>query len=95
MGSGYVSHCWTSSFDDHFDDNFIVFKNVQQSEEVGEFFVCSGMIGIDQFKIISGGSVSSSWCWFVFLIAHCRTGFPGLVVTLVKSGNTIHAQPCI
>ena len=27
--SGHVSHCWTSFFDDHLDDSFVVFKNVQ------------------------------------------------------------------
>ena len=29
VGSGNMSHCGTSSFDYHFDDNFIVFKDVQ------------------------------------------------------------------
>ena len=29
VGSGHVSHCWTSSFDNHLDDSFVVFKNVQ------------------------------------------------------------------
>ena len=28
VGSGHVCHCWTSSFDNHLDDSFIVFKNV-------------------------------------------------------------------
>ena len=27
--SGHVSHCWTSSFDNHLDDCFVVFKNVK------------------------------------------------------------------
>ena len=31
MGSGDVSHCWTSAFDNHFDYSFIVLKNIQQS----------------------------------------------------------------
>ena len=26
VSSGHVSHRWTSSFDDHFDDSFVVFK---------------------------------------------------------------------
>ena len=29
VGSGHVSHCWTSSFDNHLDDSFVVLKNVQ------------------------------------------------------------------
>ena len=30
VGSGLVSHRWTSSFDHHFDDSFNVFENVQR-----------------------------------------------------------------
>ena len=26
VGSGYVSHCWTSALDDHLDHRFIIFK---------------------------------------------------------------------
>ena len=26
-GSGHMSHCWTSAFNDHFDHCFIVFKD--------------------------------------------------------------------
>ena len=29
VGSGYVSHRWTSSFDDHLDHSSVVLKNVQ------------------------------------------------------------------
>ena len=28
-GSGHVSHCWTSSFDNQLDDCFVVFQDVQ------------------------------------------------------------------
>ena len=28
---GNMSHCWTPSFNDHFDHCFIVFKHIQQS----------------------------------------------------------------
>ena len=31
VGSGDVSHCWTSAFDNHFDYSFIVLKRIQQS----------------------------------------------------------------
>ena len=31
VGSGNMSHCRASSLDDHFDDSFIVFKDLQQS----------------------------------------------------------------
>ena len=29
VGSGDVSHCWTSAFNNHFDYSFIVFKHIQ------------------------------------------------------------------
>ena len=29
VGSGDVSHCWTSAFNDHFDHCFIVLKHIQ------------------------------------------------------------------
>ena len=32
VGSGYVSHCWTSAFDDHFNHCFMVLNNVDTSE---------------------------------------------------------------
>ena len=28
VGSGYMSHCWTSAFDDHSKHGFIVLKNI-------------------------------------------------------------------
>ena len=29
VGSGAVSHCWTSAFDNHFNYSFIVLKHIQ------------------------------------------------------------------
>ena len=29
VGSSHVSYCWTSSFDNHLDHSFIIFKDVQ------------------------------------------------------------------
>ena len=29
VGSGHVSHCWTSAFDDHLDDSLDIFKDAQ------------------------------------------------------------------
>ena len=29
VGSGDVSHCWTSAFDNHLDYSFIVLKHIQ------------------------------------------------------------------
>ena len=30
VSSGHVFHCWTSSCDNHLDDGFVVFKNLQR-----------------------------------------------------------------
>ena len=30
VGSGYMSHCWTSTFDDHFNHGFVILKDVQR-----------------------------------------------------------------
>ena len=32
VGSGYVSHCRTSAFDDHFNHCFVVLKNIERCE---------------------------------------------------------------
>ena len=29
VGSGYVSHCGTSAFDDHFNPGFVILKDIQ------------------------------------------------------------------
>ena len=29
VGSGYMSHCWTSDFDDHFNHGFVILKDEQ------------------------------------------------------------------
>ena len=38
VGSGYVSHCWTSAFD-HFNHGFIVLKDIQHSTRTIMFYV--------------------------------------------------------
>ena len=40
VGSGHVSHRWTSSFDYHFGHSFTVFKNVQLRLIVRRMCVC-------------------------------------------------------
>ena len=52
VGSGYVSHCWTSAFDDHFNHGFIVLKHIQQ-HSIGTI-MCSAWwnaINIGQIEI--------------------------------------------
>ena len=48
VGSGHVSHCWTSSFDNHFDDSFTVFNSVQLRLTVRRMCVGEHIIHITQ-----------------------------------------------
>ena len=44
VGSGHVSHCWTSAFDDHFDHCFIIFQNVRLGAKARRFHVWGNVI---------------------------------------------------
>ena len=48
VGSGHVSHRWTSPFDYHFDDSFIAFKNVQLRTTLRRMCVSGYIIHIKQ-----------------------------------------------
>ena len=39
VGSGNVSHCWTSSFDNHLDHYFIIFKKVEHRTKLRRLHV--------------------------------------------------------
>ena len=52
VGSGYVSHCWTSAFDDHLNHCFAVLKNVQHLTKMRRLRVRRNMINITQIKIV-------------------------------------------
>ena len=60
VGSGHVSHRWTSSFDDHLDDSFVVFKNVQLRFTLRRMCVCGYIIHIRQMLNLSLSLFS--WC---------------------------------
>ena len=49
VGSGYMSHCWTSAFVDHFNHGFVVFTNVQLIFELRRFCACDNVLHIRQF----------------------------------------------
>ena len=44
VGSGQVSHCWTSSFDDHLDYWLIVLKSVQLRLALRRMCVCGYVV---------------------------------------------------
>ena len=46
VGPGHVSHCWTSSFDNHLDDSFVVFKDVQLRLALRRMFACGNVVHI-------------------------------------------------
>ena len=50
MGSGCVSHCWTSAFDDHFYHGFVILRNVKHRTKSRGFRVRRIMINITQIK---------------------------------------------
>ena len=76
VGSGHVSHCWTSSFDYHFEDSFIVSKNVQTEihcEKNVCWWVRSPNLTIDQH--LKGFFQLSCWSWI--LLEWFLFRFPG------------------
>ena len=52
VGSGNMSHCWTSAFDDHFSHGFVIHKNVQHRAKSEKHCVRQDMINIAQIKIV-------------------------------------------
>ena len=67
VGSGNVSHCWTSALNDHLDHNFIVFKNVQLRLTLGGVCVCGNVVHMRQLINISGS------LWFGVGFVSART----------------------
>ena len=61
VGSGHVSHCWTSAFVDHFNHCFVILKNIQHRTKSRRLRVRRNMINITQIKL-------SCWVgpWFGF-----------------------------
>ena len=60
VSSGHVSHCWTSSFDHHLDDNFVIFRDVQLRLALRRMCVCGYVVHIGQLINIS--LAPFSWC---------------------------------
>ena len=52
VGSGYVSHCWTSAFDDHWNHGFVILKDVQHRTKSRKLRVRWDTINIVQIKIV-------------------------------------------
>ena len=46
VGSGHVSHRWTSAFDDHLDHRFVMFKNIKQGARTRRFHVTGNIFDI-------------------------------------------------
>ena len=44
VGSGYMSHSWTSAFDDHFNHGFVILKDVQHRTKPRKLRVRSGIL---------------------------------------------------
>ena len=52
VGSGYMSHCWTSAFDDSFNHCFVALKNVEHRTELRRLRVRRNIINITHCKIV-------------------------------------------
>ena len=53
VGCRHVSHCWTSSFENHLGDSFVVFKNVQRRLALRRSCVCGDEIHMRQLLNLS------------------------------------------
>ena len=81
VGAGHVSHRWTSSIDSHFDDSFIVFKNVQLRLTLRR--VCVSVCVINVRPLINLSLSVVSWC-LVCGIGPC-TDFPAAIMVVLYS----------
>ena len=90
VDSGHVSPRWTSSFDNHFDDSFIVFKNVQLRLTLRRMCVGGYVIHIRQlFNLFLS---FFSWCLGLgFCLAQISLllSWLGLTVLLVERNTSI------
>ena len=82
VSSGHVSHCWTSSFDHHLDDNFVIFRDVQLRLALRRMCVCGYVVHIGQLINIS--LAPFSWCLGLGFVARMlallsRTSFQELI----------------
>ena len=52
VGSGHMSHCWTSAFDDHFNHGFVILKFEKHSAKSGKLRVRRHRVNFVQIKIV-------------------------------------------
>ena len=52
VGSGYMSHCWTSAFDDHFNNGCDILKDVQHRTKSRKLRVRRDTVNIVQIKVV-------------------------------------------
>ena len=52
VGSGYMSLCWTSAFDNHLEDSLVVLKDVQHRTKSRKLRVRQHTVNIVQIKIV-------------------------------------------
>ena len=52
MGSGRMSHCWTSAFDDHVNHGFVILKDILHRTKSRKLRVRRDVVSIAQIKIV-------------------------------------------
>ena len=86
LGSGHVSHRWTSAFNDHVDHSFIVFKFVQLGFEVRTFCACDHVVHLGQsvtvYFVLVLGLVCVLW-------ASLRPNIDLFARTICRCGNVL------
>ena len=95
-GSGYVSHRWTSAFDDHLDDRFVVFKNAKQRS--GERFAFGTSVkpqSSDCVRLLLRSSIGT--CFTLYLLCNkspCALGvwFEGECHTSITKSQRSRAE---
>ena len=83
VGSGNMSHCWTSAFDDHFNHGFVILTDVQHRNQIEKTSFsraysqhCSDQYCRDELESWFGfGCACLMWCYATSLVVLDIFGF--------------------
>ena len=95
VSSGYMSHCWTSASDDHFDHCFVVLKKCRASRRIEK---TSRSTNHNQHYTVQECRAGLKSWFGSCLMECCATNFPVLylwisLVGLGKNGTLQHPNP--
>ena len=87
VGSGCVTHCWTSALDDDLDQRFIVLT-LRNSKSLCWIWVIVWEL------VCRAAGVPAHSLWILWLVGRRMQHFNNQIPK-IKSGNSVHAQTCI